>query len=232
MFSKFLLLGAFASYVVAQSQVLFFTNVPNPVTDGEPQAILWSSNDTQSPVTILLRKGISTNLKTVSTLTNDATGGTFIWTPPASLPNGIDYALQIKQGSETNYYGPFSVQGAIPASVSQASASPTLIPTTSAHSNATMNSTMTMTGTGISMGTATTIHRNTTMSSPTLSPTKSRKPTTNMASSNDASSQTSSAGGAGGASAIPTGGASALAFTTGSSLILALGAVAAMLYLQ
>ena len=123
MFTKALLLGAFAAYAVAQSSVLTFTHVPNPVTDGEPQAILYSTNDTQSPVTIVLRKGNSNNLQTVSTLTTTATGGQYIWTPSKSLADDSDYALEIKQGNQVNYYGPFIVQGANPSAVSAASKS-------------------------------------------------------------------------------------------------------------
>jgi hypothetical protein len=63
-------------------------------------------------VTILLRQGLSGNLQDVETLTTDAKNGQFVWTPSTSLPNGNNYALQIKQGSEFNYFGPFSVQGA------------------------------------------------------------------------------------------------------------------------
>ena len=140
MFTRSLLLSALATYAAAQSKVLFFTHVPNPITDGEKQAITYSTNDTQSPVTIILRQGDSNNLQTVETLTKSSVGGQFIWTPSASLPNGNDYALEITQGSQMNYYGPFIgmetvltsttlanlfvfciVQGAVPASVSAAS---------------------------------------------------------------------------------------------------------------
>lgn len=46
MFSKALLLGAIAALATAQSTVLTFTNVPNPITDGQPQAITYATNDT------------------------------------------------------------------------------------------------------------------------------------------------------------------------------------------
>lgn len=121
MFARTLLLGAFALLAAAQSDVLSFTRVPNPVTDGEAQAILYATNDTQSPVTIVLRQGPSGNLQTVQTLTTDATGGQYIWTPPVSLPNGNDYALEIRQAGQNNYFGPFTVQGASPSAVASAS---------------------------------------------------------------------------------------------------------------
>ena len=95
-FTKALLLGALAVFAAAQSDVLTFTRVPNPVTDSEPQAITYATNDTSSPLMITLRQGNPNNLQTVDVLTTDATGGQFIWTPPLSLPNGIDYALEIR----------------------------------------------------------------------------------------------------------------------------------------
>lgn len=49
---------------------------------------------------------LATDLKTVATLTTDATNGQYIWTPAGSLVNGNDYALQITQGSQLNYFGP------------------------------------------------------------------------------------------------------------------------------
>lgn len=122
MLAKSLLLGAsLAALAAAQSAVLTFTRVPNPITDGEPQAILYATNDTQSPVTLILRQGAANDLTTIQTLTTDATGGQYIWTPPKSLPNGNDYALEIRQAGQNNYYGPFTVQGASPAAVESAS---------------------------------------------------------------------------------------------------------------
>jgi len=48
MLSQTLLVGAFAAFAAAQSTVLTFTHVPNPVTDGHPQAITYATNDTSS----------------------------------------------------------------------------------------------------------------------------------------------------------------------------------------
>lgn len=84
----------------------------------------YATNDTSSPVTIILRKGPSNDLDTVATLTDSATNGQYIWTPSDSLVNGngriasaaqaakrlticfADYALEITQNGQTNYYGP------------------------------------------------------------------------------------------------------------------------------
>ena len=142
MFTKTLLLSALAALAAAQSTVLTFTILPKPVTDGQAHAITYATNDTSSvsdaqfirsakrhtniiqPVSIILRQGPSTDLKDVETLTTDARNGQYIWTPSTSLPNGNNYALQIKQGDQINYFGPFTVQGASTSSSMSASASP------------------------------------------------------------------------------------------------------------
>lgn len=80
--------------------------------------------NTVQPVSIILRQGPSTDLKDVETLTTDARNGQYIWTPSTSLPNGNNYALQIKQGDQINYFGPFTVQGASTSASASVSASP------------------------------------------------------------------------------------------------------------
>lgn len=117
MFTQTLLLSALAALATAQSSVLSFTRVPNPVTDGQVQVLLYSTNDTTSPVTILLRKGLSSNLQTVYTVTENAQNGQYLWTPPTWIADDTDYALEIMQGTQVNYYGPFTIQGSQPAAV-------------------------------------------------------------------------------------------------------------------
>lgn len=90
-----LLLGVFAVFTAAQSDVLTFTRVPNPITDGEEAVILWSTNDTQSDVTLTLRQGNPNDLDTVYVITTNGQDGQYIWTPPLWIPNGEDYALEI-----------------------------------------------------------------------------------------------------------------------------------------
>jgi hypothetical protein len=67
------------------------------------------------PISITLRQGLAGDLQDVEVLTSDAKDGQFVWTPSTSLPNGNDYALQIKQNDQVNYFGPFVVQGASPS---------------------------------------------------------------------------------------------------------------------
>ncbi|EMC93601.1 hypothetical protein BAUCODRAFT_150900 [Baudoinia panamericana UAMH 10762] len=206
MFAKALLAGAFAALAAAQSTVLTFTYVPNPMTDGQPQALTYTTNDSFTPVTILLRQGLPRNLETIMTLTTTATGGQFIWTPPTSLPDGSDYALEIMQVNEVNYFGPFVIQGADP-NITAYGAAPVSASTSTAMASSTLmyggdNSTTSTTVPnnsstwGSMSGTSTVLPRNTTMSMATLTtPSASTTafiPSTDTASSTIATSTASS----------------------------------------
>lgn len=165
---------------------------------------MWHDTDCKQPVTIILRQGVSTDLKTLYNLTSTSTGGSFVWTPRTDLPNGADYALQIMQGNQTNYYGPFRVQGYLgPLSSSASSASST------SHTGSITSVGAMSTGTGIPMS------RNTTFSSATLSSTS----VTTSTVSTTASSAAASASGTGAANPKAQ---------VGSSLAL-VGAIAALL---
>merc|ERR1711967_67744 len=221
MFAKAIILAGLSALAAAQSTTLTFTEVPQTVTDGQEQTIRYTTDDNSTAVTILLRKGPSENLQTVSTLTTSATGGEFLWTPSICLENGDDYALEIQQGSENNYFGPFTVQGRDASCDDSTSASPS--------ANATASMTVGMNGTathmptvilavgmngtathmpipvgtapavgdsnGTMMATGTSVPRNTTMSMATLTPTTSStgSPSSNSASATSGSSSTSSA---------------------------------------
>lgn len=236
MFVKAFLVGALATLAAAQSSVLSFTRVPNPVTAGQPQAITYSTNDTSSPVTILLRKGSSNNLQTVSILTQSAIGGQYIWTPASNLETASDYALQITQGDQANYYGPFSVQGGTGMASSSSSGSMSMTSSMASSSSGAVIGGMSMsssrnasgiTSAPMSAGTGASMSRNQTMSSATLSNSMTSRP----------AASTSSAGGAGfqsgssttSAPAGSTGGASGIT-TAGSAVALVFGAAAAVLF--
>jgi hypothetical protein len=90
------------------------------VKAGQTYTITYSpASDT--PTTFILRKGLSTNLDTVGTLTTTATGGTYSWTVSKDLVNGDNYALEIQQkGQAPNYSAQFGLTGGETASVSSA----------------------------------------------------------------------------------------------------------------
>ena len=56
MFTKTLLVSALAALATAQSSVLTFTKVPNPVTDGQAQAITYATNDTTTVSNAIARQ--------------------------------------------------------------------------------------------------------------------------------------------------------------------------------
>ncbi|KAI7164055.1 hypothetical protein D0869_08270 [Hortaea werneckii] len=235
MFAKAIVLAGLSALAAAQSTTLTFTDVPQTVTDGQEQTIRYTTDDNSTAVTILLRKGPSENLQTVSTLTTSATGGEYLWTPSICLENGDDYALEIQQGSENNYFGPFTVQGRDASCEDSASASPS--------ANATASMTMGMNGTathmpvpigtapavggsnGTMMATGTSVPRNTTMSMATLTPTTSStgSPSSNSASATSGSSTSS------GSEASATNAANEVQMS--SAFALFLGAAAAAFYL-
>jgi len=233
MLAKALLVGAFAAIAAAQSSVLTFTRVPNPVTAGSAEAITYATNDTSSPVTIILRKGPSDDLQNVSTLTTTAFNGQYVWTPDRTLANGNDYALEIIQGSQFNYFGPFTIEGAgEEASTTTSSSSSTSAGSATATATAGgvgggiitpgHNSTMaSMTGTAASAGTGSPISRNATMSSATLSATQH---------STSGAESTSGAGFQSTSTSRPTSTNAAAALATGgSAAVVLLGALAALI---
>ncbi|KAI8302481.1 hypothetical protein K4K59_000469 [Colletotrichum sp. SAR11_240] len=122
------LVAAFA----AVAQAVQLTNSDFAITAGQPFTITWSG--ATGAVTINLKNGASTDLKTVAAITTGATGNSFTWTPSASLPADT-YAIEITDGSETNYSGQFQISGASGAatatgvsSTTGATTSPTTVP--------------------------------------------------------------------------------------------------------
>ncbi|KAL5407244.1 hypothetical protein PMIN03_007313 [Paraphaeosphaeria minitans] len=90
---------------------------PESVKAGQTVTLTYSPKD--AATTIILRKGPSTNLDTLQTLTTASTGGSFEWAVPYSLENGDDYAFEIRQaGAEPNYSGQFALSGGVASAVS------------------------------------------------------------------------------------------------------------------
>ncbi|KAK1075814.1 hypothetical protein LTR12_001426 [Friedmanniomyces endolithicus] len=255
MLSKLLLASAFAAIAAAQSKVLNFTAVPAPFTDGQAYALTYATNDTNSPVTIVLLQGPSaTGLQPVATLNSDIHGGQYVWTPPTTLPAGNDYALQISQGNQVNYYGPFQVLAATaPASSSSSSAAtsssatttaaatplgPVVVSPSVASTNGSVSATLpaTFVGTTMSAGTGIAMPRNTTMALATLSSSSSASvaavvPVTNtaVATVNSTGAGAVSSASASGAMPATTNGASGM--EVGGVLSVVLGFAGVVFYL-
>nr|POF26184.1 hypothetical protein CFP56_22332 [Quercus suber] len=143
-----LLVSTLTILTAAQSTVLTFTSVPNHITKGLSQTLRYSTNDTNHLITIVLRKGVSSDLQTIQTLTTAApANGTYLWTPSAALADGSDYALEIVQGMQTNYFGPFAISGPAVSTVN-ATVTVSALPTSPVGKNATVSITSLVTTSG------------------------------------------------------------------------------------
>jgi hypothetical protein len=97
-----------------------FNSWPQALKAGDKITLTYSPKD--AATTIILRKGPSTDLDTLDTLTTSSTGGSFEWTVPSSLANGADYAFEIRQaGAQPNYSGQIPLTGGSAASASASS---------------------------------------------------------------------------------------------------------------
>ncbi|KAJ4992086.1 extracellular matrix protein [Stagonosporopsis vannaccii] len=121
---RFFQMVASSAAFIAAALALEINDYPTGgVQAGQTYTITYSPAD-NTPTTFILRKGLSTNLGTIGTLTTTATGGTFSWTVARDLADGADYALEIQQEGETpNYSGQFGLTGGSAAASSSASAS-------------------------------------------------------------------------------------------------------------
>jgi len=206
MLSKTLItLGVLASSAFA---ALTFTSAPSTVAAGSTYTLTYTTDDTTDPVSIILRKGNPADLTTIGTLTSTATGGSYSWTVAANLVSGTDYALEIMQGTVTNYYGPFSLTGGstAPSSTSSGSMSASISGSSSSGSMSQTSSAKMSTSSHVGNSTVT---------------TKST-----VSTSLSTSKITSSSAGATATSAPNS------ASSISSPLALILGAVAAMFYLH
>ncbi|KAF3046655.1 hypothetical protein E8E12_011443 [Didymella heteroderae] len=120
---RFFQMVASSAAFIAAALALEINQYPTTgVQAGQTYQVTYSPAD-NTPTTFILRKGLSTDLDTVGTLTTSATGGTFSWTVAKDLANGADYALEIRRGDEMNYSGQFGLTGGSAAASSSAAAS-------------------------------------------------------------------------------------------------------------
>jgi hypothetical protein len=118
----FQMVASSAAFIAAALALEINTYPTTGVVAGQTYQVTYSPAD-NTPTTFILRKGVSTNLDTLATITSTATGGTFSWTVPKDLADGSDYALEIRRGDEMNYSGQFGLTGGSAAASSSAAAS-------------------------------------------------------------------------------------------------------------
>lgn len=107
--SSFFVISAITAFANAAS----LTNTAGDfgsIKAGQPFKITWAG--ASGPVTLLLKSGPSTNLKTVSTIASGQTGNSYTWTPDASLPTD-HYAIEIQDASGPNYSVQFPISKAV-----------------------------------------------------------------------------------------------------------------------
>ncbi|KAJ5404217.1 hypothetical protein N7509_004088 [Penicillium cosmopolitanum] len=102
-FSRVLAVSASFIALGLAADPLAFTSWPQDVAAGKPVTLTWAGAVPGQPVTLTLRKGTSTHLKDVETITSEAKDGTFTWTPGDNVKEGETYAFQVSQGGQVNY---------------------------------------------------------------------------------------------------------------------------------
>jgi hypothetical protein len=212
----------FAAAALAQG--VAFTSTPSGVQVGQSYTITWTGGDPNQPVTLVLRSGSPGNLDTTTTITADAKGGSYTWTPGTTIPDGAAYALQITQGTDTNYSGQFTIQGgtAAVASVSQASIISSQVASASSAASSQAAS-ASAAASSASASQASVLASQTGSSSSSASSTKSTASSTKSTTSTSASSSPTAA---------TSNSGNAIAPNYQSPLALIFGAVAAMAYFQ
>ncbi|KAF1996287.1 hypothetical protein P154DRAFT_623361 [Amniculicola lignicola CBS 123094] len=199
-----------ALIAAAYAQKVQINEAPMSVEAGKSYEVTYGPA-TSDATTFILRKGLETALKNLTTLTNSATGGKYTWNVDRGLVDGDDYALMIIQNGEGNFWGPIKLTGGSGKSSSAVSSSATPTPS-SASSASSASTTASASASASSSG-------NNTVSSATLSSTGG------ASSSTSRPSTTSSASG-------PPQSTGAAASLGSSPLALIFGAVAAMAYLN
>lgn len=226
------MLASSAAFIAAALAVEINEYPTGGVEAGKTYTVTYSPAD-NTPTTFILRKGLSTDLDTVGTLTSTATGGTFSWTVAKDLPNGADYALEIRQSGEApNYSGQFGLTGGSAAASSSIAASASAS-SASAHSvSSAIASKASSASAAASLSSVISSVISSAQASATVSPSASHNGTVSSATlSSHSASSVRPTGSATGSASIPesTGAASSL---SSAPLALLLGAAGAFAFLN
>ncbi|KAF1360659.1 hypothetical protein EJ07DRAFT_155083 [Lizonia empirigonia] len=217
----FQILASGAAFIAAALALEINSYPTGGVKAGQTYTITYSPAD-NTATTFILRKGVSTDLGTIGTLTSTATGGSFSWTVAKDLVDGSDYALEIKQDGQTpNYSGQFGLTGGSGTASSSAASSASSAMSSAASSMA--SSASSATSAASSMTSAS--EYATTTGTGSVSPSGSYNGTVSSA-----TLSTKATGSATGSSSIPesTGAADSLA---SAPLALLFGAAGALVFL-
>ncbi|KAL7628593.1 hypothetical protein AAE478_000108 [Parahypoxylon ruwenzoriense] len=164
---------------------------------GKPFEITWA--EAQGPVSLTLKNGESTDLKTVGEITSGQSGDSYTWTPSTSLPTDT-YALEINDGTDVNYSEQFQIQG---NAASSSTATTTTATTTTASASSTVSSISTSSASSTTFSSSTiTRSASSSVSSITSSASESSTSSSSIISSSTNSTTTSSSSRTTSASAV------------------------------
>ncbi|KAG9201600.1 hypothetical protein G6514_005607 [Epicoccum nigrum] len=228
----FQMLASSAAFIAAALAVEINEYPTGGVEAGKTYTVTYSPAD-NTPTTFILRKGLSTDLDTVGTLTSTATGGTFSWTVAKDLPNGADYALEIRQSGEApNYSGQFGLTGGSAAASSSIAASASASSASAYSVSSAIASKASSASAAASLSSVISSVISSAQASATVSPSASHNGTVSSATlSSHSASSVRPTGSATGSASIPesTGAASSL---SSAPLALLLGAAGAFAFLN
>ncbi|TVY48796.1 hypothetical protein LOCC1_G001112 [Lachnellula occidentalis] len=188
-----------AAALVGVNAVVSLTNSDYIVTVGTPFSIGWAG--ASGPVTITLKNGPALDLDTVSTLTSGATSSPYVWSVPSDLPVG-NYAIEITDGTSTNYSPEFGLMGATAtssiaistSSSASASASSASLSTSASTSSSTSESSSSASTSSTSASVASSSSSMTTIASSSASATSSGNSTTSASKTGSATNSSKTAG--------------------------------------
>ncbi|TVY24609.1 hypothetical protein LHYA1_G006408 [Lachnellula hyalina] len=190
-----------AAALVGVNAAVNLTNTDYVITVGETFSIGWAG--AEGPVTLTLKNGAALDLKTVSTITSGSTTSPYVWTVPSDLPIG-NYAIEISDGTSTNYSPDFGLQGATAtsslavstsasasASASSASVSASATTSSSASASASTLTTVSSSGSTTASASATSSGNSTTSASSSASKTSSGSSSSKTTSASSSTSSSS-----------------------------------------
>ncbi|KAF2636390.1 hypothetical protein P280DRAFT_533915 [Massarina eburnea CBS 473.64] len=225
--------------LIAAALAVEFNELPTSIEPGKTYTLTYSPKD-DTPTTLKLRQGEPGNLDTLETITTTATGGSYQWTVPNTLPNGEDYALEIVQGDgEPNYSGLIPLTGSSVSSSASSSASATSSSSASKSSSGSASASASASASDSASKTSSSSASNSTASGSTLTTAASTGSSSGSPSgsptpsgSNSTLSSTNRTPSATSGSTAPTQSTNAGNMLASSPIALILGAVAAMAYLN
>jgi len=104
---------ALSALVFAQENPITAPTAGDELKAGDSTTITWTPTTSDENVELVLRKGDSDDLDTITTIGNVPNTGTYTWTVPEDTPAGSDYAIEIKYEGGSNFSPQFGVDSTV-----------------------------------------------------------------------------------------------------------------------